>query len=182
MSSLHPLVLLLFRQFHSEHHPETINQLFSVFQLRFDVLKMRSLLWSIVGNSGICRTQKTFTIKTMMSDLPFQRVWATKIQQLKFGIIWSTSSNHLKKGGWSCSAISPTTPFIKKSYTGCKPLCDRHRVVHFAPRYTVRSTPTHPWMDCVCFTPSGTSEHKVEIQPTGSPKSSWVTKANSSQL
>ena len=70
----HPLVRLLLEHLHRQHCHQGVNYFRALVQQKFAVIKLRTILRTIVSRCVTCRKRRAETLTPMMSDLPRERL------------------------------------------------------------------------------------------------------------
>jgi hypothetical protein len=70
----HPLVRLLLEHLHRLHCHQGVDYLRALVQQKFAVIKLRTILRTIVSRCVTCRKRRAETLTPMMSDLPRERL------------------------------------------------------------------------------------------------------------
>ena len=74
LDARHTLVRLLARSHNNKHFHQGLDYMRSVLNMKYAILALRRLVWSIGNQCVTCRKRKATTIQPMMSDLSFERL------------------------------------------------------------------------------------------------------------
>ena len=88
LDARHTLVCLLARNLHDKQFHQTLNYMRPVLNIKFAIIGLRRLRWSMENQCVNCLKRKASTIQPLMSNLPQQRLGCKKPRFNQTGVVY----------------------------------------------------------------------------------------------